>query len=440
MKSISSGSPDSAQSAAFHALAERLGQRRQSIVEDWKARAEADPALARVSTLSRREFLDHVPRILAIFEAEICALADAAPGGGSRESGPRQMRKHGLNRWQQGFSISEVVRDWNHLRSSIMASLGSEPASHATSAATAVAQGILGDLIAEGINLSVAEYERLRQEEARSHTLDLQDTIASLSKILAHQQRSLRDSTHDLRGNLGLLLQLSKIASQGAPDAEQLNAALLSGLQQSLQILDDLRYHASLESGDETLEIRVFDASALLRECERAYGLAAKRLGLSFNAEGPDALEVRGDELKVSRIVQNLIANAINHTLNGEIALRWGLSEDATRWRLEARNSGVIRRRARFAPMPRQIAKASEAEPTPIEGPADTSTSRTMDGEGAGEAAEPRADAANGDPSDGIGLSIAKRLCDMLGAKLHLEFQPEGDGATAIVEFPVSPP
>src|SRR6185295_10599869 len=67
---------------------------------------------------------------------------------------------------------------------------------------------------------------------------------------------------------------------------------------------------------------RRFAVRALLEDCARAVEPQCRDKGLALRLELPDAGEFRGDAVAVTRIVQNLLSNAVRYTQRGEVRLR----------------------------------------------------------------------------------------------------------------------
>lgn len=79
------------------------------VIERWSRRAiEEQPHAKR---LHHEALLDHLPRLLRNLGRSL-AEADAARATRHR----RPARRHGQQRWQEGWSLAEVVRDYQILR------------------------------------------------------------------------------------------------------------------------------------------------------------------------------------------------------------------------------------------------------------------------------------------------------------------------------------
>jgi two-component system CheB/CheR fusion protein len=161
-------------------------------------------------------------------------------------------------------------------------------------------------------------------------------------------------------------------------------------------MLNDLIELTRLQAGREQLNVVRFNARTELADlCESLQPLAAsQRLFLKFDAQA--ALVVDGDAVKVRRIAQNLILNALKYTDRGGVHVSCGEVGDGPlpRWFLCVQDTG-----------------------DGLDGP--TPGRRT----------------ASAYPSEGVGLSIVKRLCELLDAHLELETQ-RGQGTTFRIIFP----
>ena len=194
---------------------------------------------------------------------------------------------------------------------------------------------------------------------------------------------------------------------------------------------------ARLQAGHEHREVRAFDAAVLLRElCERMQPIAQDR-GLSLKADGPDTLPVEGDAVKTQRIAQNLLLNALKYTSRGGVTVTWGDSRqnDALRWMLCVEDTGPGFHAGPGAPMASALEDATE-EARQVD-----ATARTgIKSEKAADDSPPDPAAADDRPvhqerGEGIGLSIVKRLSELLDASMEMDSTP-GQGTSLRIVFP----
>jgi signal transduction histidine kinase len=144
--------------------------------------------------------------------------------------------------------------------------------------------------------------------------------------------------------------------------------------------------------------------------CEGIRPLAQQHR-LFLRCDGPPGFAAEGDAVKIRRIAQNLVLNAVKFTREGGITVSWGDSEanDPKRWVLCIQDTGPG-----------------------IHSDAGKPLSAALEGESSARRAD---DGAGSDNGEGIGLSIVKRLCDMLDASIELK-SVEGVGTTFRIKFP----
>jgi len=180
--------------------------------------------------------------------------------------------------------------------------------------------------------------------------------------------------------------------------------------------------------------VTAFDAAVLLRDFCTASQAAATDRGLFLKMDGPSTLPVEGDKPKVLRILQNLLLNAVKYTDRGGISVSWGLdtTRDTERWTLSVQDTGPGLDAAPDMEISQQLhdatAIADEAR--------DASPDRRRDMGGAATARSVTESASPGAPrGEGVGLSIVKRLCELLEGSLELATKA-GHGSTFRVILP----
>src|SRR5215217_1383243 len=165
------------------ALAAHLTARREALIQAWEKAIEDDPELTTPDSLSVTHFRDLIPKVLESFEARLRTTGFDESVLSAEEH--ERVLEHGVHRWEQGFSLEELVREWQHLQLTIQEELeryaaalpGVEPATMAT------ARRLCTEVCGEGIAESVAQYARLQQAEAEGHLLDLQQALGQLKDL-----------------------------------------------------------------------------------------------------------------------------------------------------------------------------------------------------------------------------------------------------------------
>jgi signal transduction histidine kinase len=404
------------------ALASYLAARRDEILKIWRGAAAADPELRSASALTRAEFDDHVPVVLDAFERAL--LADGASERGAAERQERAgAAAHGDDRWRHGYNQRELVREWGHLHLVLADELEACAAARPDlAAALPAARRALVRLCNEGVAESAACYARLQQTEAAGRVRDLQQALEQIQDLDRRRAEFWREAAHDLRGNVGAVRSMTAVLNHPAV-AEPVRAEYLGRLEKGVaavhELLDDLMSLARLEAGQERRALAPFDAAALMRDLCGQHQVLAEERGLWLKAAGPAALPAQGDAVKVRRVAQNLLLNALKYTEQGGVKVAWE-EEGAGRWRLTVQDTGPGF--AAGAPPLARALKDVGDESRGVEGVAPPTL----------RAASEQKSIA---PGEGVGLAIVKRLCELLDAGLELETAP-GRGTTIRVTFP----
>jgi signal transduction histidine kinase len=149
-------------------------------------------------------------------------------------------------------------------------------------------------------------------------------------------------------------------------------------------------------------------------------------------------LPVEGDAVKAQRIAQNLLLNALKYTRRGGVTVSWGDSRqnDAHRWMLCVTDTGPGFHAGPGASIAGALEEATE-EARQVEATARTGTSGQ---DGANDPSSSDASPVDTRPvhaerGEGIGLSIVKRLCELLDASMEMNSTP-GEGTSLRIVFP----
>ena len=419
-------------------LTEHLASRRKVILQAWRNAIAADPQLTTARALSRGQINDHIPQVLDAFEHKL----RSRPGGQEAQAADRLTKKeevkHGLHRWQQGYRLPELMREWGHLQLCLFDELDAFAAAHPEierGTMVEVAREMMS-LVNEAVSESCNQFERMQKAEARGRMNDLETALANLNEIERRRADLIREAVHDLTGNvLGVTVAAQLLGAANTPKAarEEFLSLLQRGVQSVSSMLVDLTDLARLESGKETRAISEFDAGALVTELTDVTRPIADKRGLFLKVEGPVQLAVDGDPSKVRRLLQNLLLNALKYTECGGVTLTLGTEDDS--WWLMIKDTGPG---LQAGPSASLVVGMKEA----------TASARESDEKAAaiqGEVSNVLVPAPGGSPAvsssvsqpgEGIGLSIVKRLCELLDASLEVASSPD-TGTTFRVVLPL---
>lgn len=411
------------------ALADELTGCRDAILQDWRASVIADSALTTGASLPHTQLNDHIPAVLEGFENQLRAprvetthLGDAAA--------------HGLHRWQQGFGLAEVVRELGRLNECVVVQLEALAPRH-SGAAMAMARAVWAQVYSLAVSASTAQYFKLQQLEATAYARGLEQALDTLRRL--EQQRALlwQEAAHDLRGNLGVVSNATAGlgARQADPAARETFLRLLGHNVQALhRLLDDVTTLARLQSGQEERNLDTVDVAPLLRDLGDVLDDQAQQKGLAFSLQGPAPFVVKTDAVKLRRIVQNLVLNAVRYTRTGSVEVSWadGDAQDLERWKLIVRDTGPGIRQQSAPEIKDALEVATQHAKQVVEdNRANQVTHIVEEDAGVPEPGEAQGTDVHG---EGIGLSIVKRLCEVLDATVQVD--SDASGTTFLILFP----
>jgi signal transduction histidine kinase len=425
----------------FMALAGHLAARRSAILQAWRESVRADAELTVVTALPRTQFDDHIPRVLDAFERKL-RVWSGPESAVAEEQRREDSATHGLQRWQQGYRLREVTREWGHLQLCLVTELENYTAAKPELEPGVRATAILAimELCNQGIGESTTRYFQLQQLEAEGEVRDLQATLKEVIELDGRRIELFRQAAHDLRGNVGVVHNVTTgLTEYDMP--ETIRDEMLRLLQKSVSslhsMLDEVLDLARLQAGHEVREVKPIDAALLLRELSDNLQPLATERGLFLSADGPATLAVEGDAVKIRRIAQNLLLNGLKYTQSGGVRVVWGDSRDndPKRWMLWVQDSGPGFNAGASSPVAEALKDATAESRQIDENTSQDNPDPAVAEPGAPVAAAPELQPARQESGEGIGLSIVKRLCDLLEASMELESNA-GEGTTWRVMFP----
>jgi len=406
-----------------------------AIIERWRSMVRADVEISTPDSLSRAQFVDHVPEILQALSGVLSQKSALAVEAAVDEA--RVGAGHGMHRWQQGYSQIELMREWSHLHLSLIdemqdlaARLSFDPRI-LHSAYRAVAR-----FCSESMTESTVRYESMYRAEAAGQANDLARSLGQARLLERRQAEILRGAAHDLRGNLGIVANVAQalhLEGESTDRRGELFAMAQRALTAHTALLTDLMDLARLQAGQEIRACSTLDVAPVLRElCELAKPTADSR-GLALDFEGPSSFVVESDRIKLARIIQNLLLNALHYTQDGSVKVTWGNSRDndPKRWMVCIQDTGPGLQSGPSAPLADALQEATQ-EVMEVE-PDESQSRAELDGSPSGGPVSSKSVPHR--PGEGIGLSIVKRLCELLDSSLEMESEP-GTGTVIRVVMP----
>jgi signal transduction histidine kinase len=401
----------------FVALADHLRDRRDALMLEWRHAVKRDPELNQGESLPRAELFDHIPALLKVFEERL-RHAD----GPVEPAAVEPASAHGLQRWQQGYDLREVIRELGQLNRCVIMEMDRFAGAQKGLSLQSMPQAreIWMTLSSAAIEESVIQYFELQRQEAVGHVEDLERALAQIRELEQERGDLWREAAHDLRGNLGVVAHVAVGLTRHAQrdeSREDFVRILMRNVTSLHHLLNDVTSLARLQAGRETRKIEGIDVTAILTPlCEDIRPLAEQR-SLYLKCAGPERFTVNGDGIKLRRIAQNLIFNAVKYTRKGGVTVNWGDSEarDSKRWCLTIADTGPGFHTASGQPIATVLDPAHEPSAKTIVAQAPSTQGDPSIGKSHGTRSN------RGEAGEGIGLSIVKRLCEMLDATIEME-------------------
>lgn len=364
------------------------------IVERWAARAKEEQPTA--SRVHHDVLLDHLPTF--VWELGR-SLADNY--GGDRHRRPADI--HGDQRWETGWSVEEVVRDYQLLRIVVVEHLD-DTLDRRLSAREALALGLFID---DAIAASVAAFTACQAADAGRPSPNLAPAAAPADHLL----EILGVLGHELRNPLaplGNAIQVLKVCGGDAAAVERVRAMLDRQFKVMTRLVDDLLDLPRLARAKMQLKPAALDLAALARDAvaDRRATFEAAGIAVTFDLPA-DAVWTTGDASRLSQAVGNVLANAVKFTdRGGSVSVRLSLDAERRLAVLSVRDTGI-------GIEPAVLAKVFDAFVQ-----ADQTVERSRGGLG-------------------LGLALVKGIVELHGGTVRAASDGAGRGSEFVVELPL---
>ena len=259
--------------------------------------------------------------------------------------------------------------------------------------------GVTEQYLSDGRVLRIFE-SRTRDGDRVGLRVDVTELHQARARAEAASQAKsefLSNMSHEIRTPLNGVLGMADLLAETALTPQQ--RTMIDTIRESgwglLSLLNDILDLARVEAGKLTLEKRPFDLSALLNRVESLYEANARAKGLDFGWQlDPELARMRiGDETRVGQVLHNVLGNAVKFTSQGAVHLKVrACGKDQVEFLVRDTGIGMTEAQRQRICEPFEQAEAG--------------TTRQFGG-------------------TGLGMSIVRRLVDLMQGDLQVESAPE---------------
>jgi signal transduction histidine kinase len=366
----------------------------KAIVERWcRLAQDQQPSAHRVHVAVLR---DELPGFL---EAIGEALKHEGRGGVEPY---RKAKEHGEQRWENGWSVTELVRDYQLLRVVVLETLEENlrrPLYYRESLA-------VGVFIDDAVATSVARYVSARDDDRRVAERDRLEAIADLSRrkdeflaILGHE---LRNPLAPIRNSIVILRKL--LAAPHPAVASSIDV-LDRQSDHLCRLVDDLLDLARISRGEFELRKARFDVRTCVDQAlQTTEALIASREHRLEAAVPATPLFIHADPNRITQVIANLLSNAAKYTKPGG-TIRLTLTPEAGAVVIRVRDNGVGIAPEMLSHVFELFARIDQPQTEGVDGL-------------------------------GIGLTLVQRLVQQHGGTISAHSDGAGHGAEFVVRLP----
>jgi signal transduction histidine kinase len=375
------------------AIGDLIERSTTTIIARWTERAKVEqPTAQRVHHVV---LVDHLPAFLAKLGRSLATAGDTS------QSHQQEAEEHGDQRWDTGWSITEVVRDYQILRVVLAEFLEEALGRRLDTQESLVLNVAIDDAIAAAVT-AFADSQATPGTAANTTRNEAVDLLLNVLGIVGHE----------LRNPLAPLTNSLEILRMTGSDPDQLEKTRqMMGRQLVVlsRLVEDLMDLPRLARGKMLLVKERIDLSRLVASCaeDRRKGLEEAGLTLVVDVPGSPVWTV-GDEARLIQVFGNLIGNAQKFTdRGGSVTVR--LAVDLHRAYVRVHDTG--------------IGIDAVALPTIFEAytQADGSIARSRGGLG-------------------LGLALVKGVVELHGGSVTAASEGTNKGTTVTVELPLADP
>lgn len=316
--------PQTIRAESYEALGRLVQQHAPAIVESWRLRALDDQPHG--GRAREPELVDHLVRLTESIGESLQGDELAA------NFHVKSAIEHGLQRWQVGWSLPELVRDYQILRL-VLIDFVKDTLGRPIAVREVLAIGLALD---EAISASVVAYANNRDEHLRAleqRRLESEKRVQEqIQEALRQQAERLQEADrrkneflallgHELRNPLGAIsnaTELKRMLDPRTPEYQEAQGIVERQLRHMERLVDDLLDVARIGRGAIELRRELVDWAAVAQQAVETARPLIEANRHTIDIRLPEQpLRLYGDPARLQQILSNLLINAAKYTPSG---------------------------------------------------------------------------------------------------------------------------